>query len=49
MWDGAERSIQVLVTENKPLLGTALLDGYDVFIPFEDGGVITITRRQSNA
>lgn len=45
LWDGAEQTVEVLATGRRPLLGTALLDGYDVFIPFEDGGVITITRR----
>lgn len=44
LWDGAERSIDVLEAEGLPLLGTSLLDGYEVLIEFKDGGRVVITR-----
>jgi len=42
MWDGAARDIEVLVADRQPLLGTALLSGYEVAIHFAEGGSITI-------
>jgi len=42
MWDGAARDIEVLVADRQPLLGTALLSGYEVAIQFAEGGSITI-------
>jgi len=42
IWDGAERDVEVLVTNRTPLLGTALLNGHEVIIRFAEGDLITI-------
>lgn len=34
--------MNVLATERLPLLGTALLDGYELVIQFIEGGLVTI-------
>lgn len=36
IWNGEEREIHVLATGRLPLLGTALLDGYELSIQFTD-------------
>jgi clan AA aspartic protease len=42
-WVGAAKEIAVLELEGQPLLGTALLQGCDIAIHFEEGGVAEIT------
>jgi clan AA aspartic protease len=42
LWDGEERDIRVLATGERPLIGTALLDGYELVIQFTEGGLVTI-------
>ncbi|MEH1886522.1 clan AA aspartic protease [Nostoc sp.] len=42
IWNGEEREVNVLVTGKRPLLGTALLDGYELVIQFIEGGLVTI-------
>jgi len=42
-WDEQEREILVLEAEGGPLLGIAMLYGYDVHLRVVDGGQITIT------
>ena len=44
LWDGQTRDIEVLATGGERLLGTSLLDGYDVRIQFTHGGVVIIER-----
>jgi clan AA aspartic protease len=44
LWDGAERDVEFLAAGNDSLLGTSLLDGYEVAIQFTDGGLVTIER-----
>lgn len=41
-WENEEIDVEVLATGAEPLLGTSLLDGYDVGIQFTDGGLVTI-------
>jgi clan AA aspartic protease len=42
LWDGTEREVRVLATGQRPLLGTALLDGYDLCVQFREGGRVSI-------
>jgi clan AA aspartic protease len=41
-WDGAERPVRVLAAGRRPLLGTALLDNFDLFVQFREGGLVTV-------
>ncbi len=41
-WDGRWRRVAVDETEALPLVGTALLDGQELYIEFETGGAVTI-------
>ena len=42
IWNGEERAVNVLATGKLPLLGTGLLDGYELSIQFTEGGLVTI-------
>jgi len=42
LWNEEMQSVAVLATGNRPLLGTSLLVGYEVNIPFADGRTVTI-------
>jgi clan AA aspartic protease len=42
LWDHQERLIEVDVTGAESLVGTALLDGYDLCIQFQPEGTVTI-------
>jgi clan AA aspartic protease len=42
-WDGTPRNILVEAADTDPLVGTALLSGYDVYIQMVAGGSVTIT------
>ncbi len=42
LWNGEEREIRVLATGRRPLLGTALLDEYELVVQFTEGGLVTI-------
>jgi clan AA aspartic protease len=42
-WAGEEKEIAVLELEGQPLLGTALLQGCDIAIHFDEGGLVSIT------
>ncbi|MDQ2733135.1 MAG: clan AA aspartic protease [Armatimonadota bacterium] len=42
LWDGVERSVRVLATGKRPLLGTALLADYELVAQFADNGLVTI-------
>ncbi len=41
-WDGNLRAVQILAAEGGPLVGTALLHGYELRVEFVDGGSVTI-------
>jgi clan AA aspartic protease len=43
-WDGQEEFVTVLATGVKPLLGTALLQGFRLTAEFENGGVVKVER-----
>ena len=40
--NGQERTIGLLATGRRPLLGTALLDGQELVVQFQQGGLVTI-------
>jgi clan AA aspartic protease len=42
LWDGVEMTVDVLSMGNRPLLGTMLMDGFDLQIQFADGGLVTL-------
>jgi clan AA aspartic protease len=42
LWNGEERVVHVLATGKRPLLGTALLQNYQLVVQFVDGGLVTI-------
>ncbi len=42
VWNGVERFVRVLAMGQRPLLGTALLDGSEMLSQFKDGGLLTI-------
>jgi len=42
IWNGEEREVNVLATGRRPLLGTGLLQGYELNIQFTEGGLVTI-------
>lgn len=44
LWDGAERDVPVFAMGRRPLLGTALLDGYELVAQFRDAGLVTVDR-----
>jgi clan AA aspartic protease len=44
LWDGQEIDVAVLAMGKRPLLGTALLDGYNLNADFEDNGTVAVTR-----
>ncbi|MDJ0846633.1 hypothetical protein [Crocosphaera sp.] len=42
LWNGEEKEVRVLATGRRPLLGTALLEEYELVIQFTEGGLVTI-------
>ena len=42
LWDGQTRKVRVLCVEGAPLLGTALLRGYQIVADFIEGGQVMI-------
>jgi predicted aspartyl protease len=42
IWNGEERTVNVLATGKLRLLGTRLLDGYQLSIQFIESGFVTI-------
>ena len=42
MWDQVEREVEILATGEERLLGTTLLEGFDVRLQFTEGGLVTI-------
>jgi clan AA aspartic protease len=43
IWDGAERSILVEASEGDALVGTLLMDGYELRVEMRTGGAVTLT------
>jgi clan AA aspartic protease len=42
LWDGRAVQVAVLAMGRRPLLGTALLDGYNLNADFEDHGALAL-------
>lgn len=42
LWNDTEKDVLVLATGRRPLLGTALLDGFELVAQFRQRGVVTI-------
>jgi clan AA aspartic protease len=42
VWDGVEQRVHVLATGNRPLIGTALMDGTELLIQFIEGGMVSV-------
>ena len=44
LWHGTEQSVRVLAMGKRPLLGTLLLDGYELHAQFTEQGIVGIER-----
>lgn len=44
VWDGQPKTIVVDAAETEPLIGTALLDGYDLHVHFAADGQVAIAK-----
>ena len=44
LWDGAELDVAVYALGKRPLLGTALLDGFNLNADFTDSGQVALQR-----
>jgi clan AA aspartic protease len=44
-WDGQVRTVRVLCVEEDPLIGTGLLEGFDLKVEFVAGGRVTLEAR----
>lgn len=42
VWEGVERRIHLLATGERPLIGTALLDGAELMVQFTEAGLVTV-------
>lgn len=42
LWNGQEIEVDVLAMGKRPLLGTLLMDGFDLGIQFADNGLVTM-------
>lgn len=45
LWDGQRRTVMVLEADGDPLVGMAMLYGYELYVHVVDGGRVTIDRR----
>lgn len=44
VWDNLEKVVPILASGYKPLLGTALMEGYHLEIDFEDNGLVSLEK-----
>lgn len=44
VWDNVEKVVPILASGYKPLLGTAMMEGYHLEIDFEDNGLISLEK-----
>jgi clan AA aspartic protease len=44
VWDNVEKVVPILASGYKPLLGTALMEGYHLEIDFEDNGLVSLEK-----
>jgi clan AA aspartic protease len=43
VWDGQQRTTEVEATDSEPLVGMALLQGFELRVEVKDGGAVTIS------
>lgn len=41
-WNDTEEEVPILASGNKPLLGTAMMEGYHLAIDFKDDGLVSL-------
>jgi clan AA aspartic protease len=44
VWDDVEKVVPILASGYKPLLGTAMMEGYHIEIDFEDNGLVSLEK-----
>ncbi|MBE9207669.1 clan AA aspartic protease [Nostoc sp. LEGE 06077] len=44
VWDDVEKVVPILASGYKPLLGTAMMEGYHLEIDFEDNGLVSLEK-----
>ncbi len=44
LWDNSTQRVHVLATGNRPLIGTALLDGFELTIPFRENARVSLKK-----
>lgn len=44
VWDDVEKVVLILASGYKPLLGTAMMEGYHLEIDFEDNGLVSLEK-----
>ncbi len=44
LWNGVEQKVRVLAAGKKPLLGTRLLENYELVVRFAEGGLVKIEK-----
>ncbi len=44
IWDNVEKIVPILASGYKPLLGTALMEGYHLEIDFEKNGLVSLEK-----
>ncbi len=44
VWDDIEKVVPILASGYKPLLGTAMMEGYHIEIDFEDNGLVSLEK-----
>ena len=42
LWNEIEQPVRVLAMGKRPLLGTVLLDGFDLYVQFREQGIVNI-------
>ncbi len=47
LWDNIEKVVPILASGYKPLLGTAMMEGYHLEIDFEDNGLVSLEKLPS--
>ncbi|QLE58616.1 clan AA aspartic protease [Nostoc sp. TCL26-01] len=44
VWDNVEKVVPILASGYKPLLGTAMIEGYHLEIDFEENGLVSLEK-----
>lgn len=46
LWNGERRTVLVLALDGSPLIGMALMNGYDLHVSVREGGAVRLTRQE---